>query len=316
MAKLTTEITIDELQYRIHAHENDLTQMWTADYFLSVQKELLALKQAAKNPVAWDYEWASYITCEGPQDFNRIIERESPPDWAIDEGQARNIIPLYAAPVLPKQPELVENLKKVMNSWLAMEPKLAFQPEFTDVMMLLDAEPHELKIPPAIEPDYEVIKGILPTANPDEYACCVAADMWNACRAEMLKAQQNEPQNIPENIPAQPVSEPYKSAANDIIAERQRQIREEGWTPERDDSYSCGELAGAAACYARYTNARGWVFPTNPTDYQSAGELFGWPWGAEWWKPTNPRRDLVKAGALILAEIERLDRAAPAQESE
>jgi len=51
------------------------------------------------------------------------------------------------------------------------------------------AEPHELKIPPAIEPDYEVIKGILPTANPDEYACCVAADMWNACCAEMLKAQ-------------------------------------------------------------------------------------------------------------------------------
>lgn len=34
---------------------------------------------------------------------------------------------------------------------------------------------------------------------------------WNACRAEMLKTQQNEPQNIPENIPAQPVSEhkPY-----------------------------------------------------------------------------------------------------------
>ena len=30
---------------------------------------------------------------------------------------------------------------------------------------------------------------------------------WNACRAEMLKAQQDEPQNIPENIPAQPVSE-------------------------------------------------------------------------------------------------------------
>lgn len=28
---------------------------------------------------------------------------------------------------------------------------------------------------------------------------------WNACRDEMLKAQQNEPQNIPENIPAQPV---------------------------------------------------------------------------------------------------------------
>lgn len=44
------------------------------------------------------------------------------------------------SPVIPEQPVLVENLKNVMNNWLAMEPKLAFQPEFTDVMMLLDAE--------------------------------------------------------------------------------------------------------------------------------------------------------------------------------
>lgn len=43
-------------------------------------------------------------------------------------------------------------------------------------------------VPSAIEPDYEVIKGILPTSNPDEYACCIAADMWNACRAAMLQA--------------------------------------------------------------------------------------------------------------------------------
>lgn len=43
-------------------------------------------------------------------------------------------------------------------------------------------------VPPAIEPDYEVIKAILPTSNPDEYACCIAADMWNACRAAMLQA--------------------------------------------------------------------------------------------------------------------------------
>lgn len=59
-------------------------------------------------------------------------------------------------------------------------------------------------VPPAIEPDYKVIKGILPTANPDEYACCIAADMWNACRAAMLQGveqPQNARQNIPENIP-------------------------------------------------------------------------------------------------------------------
>lgn len=48
------------------------------------------------------------------------------------------------------------------------------------------AAPPAPVVPPAIEPDYEVIKAILPTANPDEYACCIAADMWNACRASML----------------------------------------------------------------------------------------------------------------------------------
>ncbi|WP_455872120.1 hypothetical protein [Serratia proteamaculans] len=41
-------------------------------------------------------------------------------------------------------------------------------------------------VPDAIEPTYEAIKAILPTANPDEYACCIGADMWNACRAAML----------------------------------------------------------------------------------------------------------------------------------
>lgn len=47
-------------------------------------------------------------------------------------------------------------------------------------------------VPPAIEPDYKVIKSILPTANPDEYACCIAADMWNACRAVMLQSKYRD----------------------------------------------------------------------------------------------------------------------------
>lgn len=47
-------------------------------------------------------------------------------------------------------------------------------------------------VPPAIEPDYEVIKSILPTANPDEYACTIAADMWNACRAAMLRGNHRD----------------------------------------------------------------------------------------------------------------------------
>ncbi|MFW6155839.1 MAG: hypothetical protein ACOC7J_00855 [Armatimonadota bacterium] len=34
-----------------------------------------------------------------------------------------------------------------------------------------------------------------------------------------------------------------------IAAERERQIREEGWTPEHDDEHDAGELADAAASY-------------------------------------------------------------------
>lgn len=59
----------------------------------------------------------------------------------------------------------------------------------SDVMPVYST-PAPAFVPPAIEPDYEVIKGILPTANPDEYACYIAADMWNACRAAMLQGAE------------------------------------------------------------------------------------------------------------------------------
>lgn len=67
----------------------------------------------------------------------------------------------------------------------------------SDVMPVYSA-PVPAFVPPAIEPDYEVIKGILPTANPDEYACCIAADMWNACRAAMLQGADGNSPVIPD----------------------------------------------------------------------------------------------------------------------
>lgn len=60
----------------------------------------------------------------------------------------------------------------------------------SEITRLVGKEQPMPVVPPAIEPDYEVIKGILPTANPDEYACCIAADMWNACRTAMLQGSQ------------------------------------------------------------------------------------------------------------------------------
>ncbi|AII27846.1 hypothetical protein HZ25_003370 [Escherichia coli] len=99
---------------------------------------------------------------------------------------------------------------------------------------------------------------------------------------------------------AQVVKSP-SNAVQSVIAERQRHQSAEGWTPEHDDQYSKSQLLWASSCYV--LNA---IHPFNRIP-------FDWPWTPEWWKPTNPRRDLVKAGALILAEIERIDRQEAAQ---
>ena len=103
-------------------------------------------------------------------------------------------------------------------------------------------------------------------------------------------------------------------AAQDVLAERQRQVNAEGWTPEHDDEHVNGELAFAAACYASHASARAWVssdFPDGGEHYKTDEPPNDWPdsWDPSWWKPKNRRRDLVRGAALLLAEIERRDRA-------
>jgi len=88
-----------------------------------------------------------------------------------------------------------------------------------------------------------------------------------------------------------------------IAAERQRQIEVEGWTPEHDDAGRSGELALAAACYVgSATDALAGY------DMSEAGPPPAWPWAPEWFKRKDPIRDLMRAGALIAAEIDRLQR--------
>lgn len=96
---------------------------------------------------------------------------------------------------------------------------------------------------------------------------------------------------------------PTTQAAIDVLLERRRQVEVEGFTPDYDDIHADGELALAAACYAaKSTEFRG--YGENPAP------PLAWPWVPGAWKPKTPRRDLVRACALLLAEIERLDRAA------
>lgn len=79
-----------------------------------------------------------------------------------------------------------------------------------------------------------------------------------------------------------------------IAEERVRQVTGEGYTSEHDDGHRDGQLAAAGAYYAipwqyRYL-------------YRQLGPFVELP------KETSRIRDLVKAGALIAAEIERLIR--------
>lgn len=94
-----------------------------------------------------------------------------------------------------------------------------------------------------------------------------------------------------------------------ILDERKRQIAREGWTPAHDDEHVLGELATVAACYAMRASS---------LQLEAHGHSCGdadvlpaaWPqtWNPEWWKPDTAKRMLEKAGALILAEWERLER--------
>lgn len=85
------------------------------------------------------------------------------------------------------------------------------------------------------------------------------------------------------------------SVLSEILGERLRQIHVEKHNPLNDYS----RLASAAAAYAL------------SADQDIQARKF-WPWASHVlrhaFKPTTPRRDLIKAAALIVAEIERLDR--------
>lgn len=99
-----------------------------------------------------------------------------------------------------------------------------------------------------------------------------------------------------------------RSVLDEIEDERFRQITKEGWTVEHDDEHARGEMSAAASCYA----ANACLNVSGEPSYATGHPPTAWMWGAEWWKPQGARRDLIRAAALIVAEIERIDRSPPA----
>ncbi len=108
------------------------------------------------------------------------------------------------------------------------------------------------------------------------------------------------------------------SVIDEIAAERLRQV-EKGWTAEHDDEHDRGELAQAAASFTLRAIARYGDFPiyagiglaplrtSHNCGWIGLGGLI-WPFREEFPYDDDKRRRLVKAAALIVAEIERLDR--------
>ncbi len=90
-----------------------------------------------------------------------------------------------------------------------------------------------------------------------------------------------------------------------IQEERMRQQVIEGWDSQHDDQHSVGELADAAASYAHFASMQ--EFWRESTLNKTVPNF--WPWNSSWWKPNDdPIKNLVKAGALIAAEIDRIQR--------
>ncbi len=125
-----------------------------------------------------------------------------------------------------------------------------------------------------------------------------------------MKTPPKSPQSSPvKRAKRARMTDSMKTGTELIAEERARQISKEGWNAGHDDGHDEGELAKAAMCYAAPAGIR------DDVEYEHRDRkvtwLDGhWPWGREWWKPTpeNRVRELVKAGALIAAEIDRLQR--------
>ena len=96
----------------------------------------------------------------------------------------------------------------------------------------------------------------------------------------------------------------FLEIAEERAAERHRQISGEGYSLAHDDTLTGRELARAAGVYALYAALEPeW----RRGNLGSATQM--WPFKDATFRPTNDRRDLIKAGSMIIAEIGRLDRA-------
>lgn len=89
-----------------------------------------------------------------------------------------------------------------------------------------------------------------------------------------------------------------RDAVIDVVTERERQITQEGYTPEHDDRHVLGQLRDGAIAYA---------LADRRCTRDAEALINFWPFDDEP-KHKGYRRNLVIAAAMLIAEIERIDR--------
>lgn len=275
------------------------------DRLLSSLKELLGLEQ----PELW------VIHCVGPNELHPMISKEAADRHAAElaemfslasekYGCRFDVIPSPFSPLEHFEilaEETVQHRLDLLEHVKALEEQIAASPAPAVAM------PQAIALPMPVMPE-----------QPEDAIDDSWMDGYNAAlrmREECIRAIEAAGLGSPAVVNQQ-----LTTAALDVLAERQRQITAEGWTPEHDAEHDGGELAAAGAAYALH--AADHLHPYSQGDGGNEAPEF-WPWHNElagrgegpvktepsWWKPGLPRRDLIKAGGLILAEIERLDRA-------
>ena len=83
-----------------------------------------------------------------------------------------------------------------------------------------------------------------------------------------------------------------------ILAERERQISEEGYNKKHDSLHNYEEFIKAAISYL--------LSSLNNEDLKKFGNLW-WPWSIESYKPKDVLQNLKRAGALNAAAIDRYE---------
>lgn len=125
-------------------------------------------------------------------------------------------------------------------------------------------------------------------------------DYLASCRSICNKCGREH--TLPIQSSPAPAAEPVPQAVADVLAERRRQVEELGWTAHHDDEHANGELATAAAAYA----------DPAPAMYRDPRIIAPLRFPPGWdYKPKDYRTNLVRAAALLVAEIERVDRGGP-----